>query len=175
MKILLAMDDSKFSAAALRAVESHFDPRSSEVLVLHALDRFSSIAGLTPIDPSSLERLLEDERQAGEALVERARQALEAAGFRAHSATQKGDARRVILDAASRWKPDLIVLGSRGRKGLERLLIGSVSDAVARHASCSVEIVRIAEGGDRQETIAKEGGTRMGKKKATKKTKKPEK
>jgi nucleotide-binding universal stress UspA family protein len=142
MKILLAIDDSEFSAAALRAVESQFDPKKTEVRVLHALDQFHLLAGLTPIDPSALEKLLEDERRAGEALVRRAQQALEAAGFRAQSAVEKGDARGVILDAAARWKPDVIVLGSRGLKGFHGLLTGSVAESVARHAPCSVEIVR---------------------------------
>jgi nucleotide-binding universal stress UspA family protein len=142
MKILLAIDDSECSAAALRAVESQFDPKSTEVLVVHALDQFVQLAGMTPIDPTALEKLLEDERRAGEALVRRAQEALEAAGFRAGSAVKKGDARRVILAEAARWKPELIVLGSRGLKGFRGLLTGSVAESVARHAPCSVEIVR---------------------------------
>jgi len=46
------------------------------------------------------------------------------------------------LDAASEWHADLIMVGSHGRTGLDRLLIGSVSEVVARHAPCSVQIVR---------------------------------
>jgi nucleotide-binding universal stress UspA family protein len=38
-----------------------------------------------------------------------------------------------------------VVLGCHGRKGLDRLVMGSVSDSVARHARCSVEIVRAAK------------------------------
>jgi nucleotide-binding universal stress UspA family protein len=37
----------------------------------------------------------------------------------------------------------LIVVGSHGRKGLQRFLLGSVAELVARHADCSVEIVRV--------------------------------
>lgn len=47
-----------------------------------------------------------------------------------------------ILDEAASWEADLIVLGSHGRRGLRRFLLGSVSSAVASHADCSVEIVR---------------------------------
>ena len=47
-----------------------------------------------------------------------------------------------ILDEAASWEADLIVLGSHGRRGLRRFLLGSVSNAVASHADCSVEIVR---------------------------------
>jgi nucleotide-binding universal stress UspA family protein len=48
----------------------------------------------------------------------------------------------MILEEAERWDADLIMLGSHGRHGIERLLIGSVSEAVALHAECSVEVVR---------------------------------
>lgn len=48
-----------------------------------------------------------------------------------------------ILEAAEAWHADLIVLGSHGRKGLGRFLIGGISNTVARHAHCSAEIVRI--------------------------------
>jgi nucleotide-binding universal stress UspA family protein len=56
---------------------------------------------------------------------------------------EQGDAKSKIIDWASKWRADLIVVGSHGRKGLEHFLLGSVSEAVARHAGCSVEIVRI--------------------------------
>ena len=48
----------------------------------------------------------------------------------------------VILDEAERWSADLIALGSHGRRGVERFLMGSVAESVAAHAHCSVEVVR---------------------------------
>jgi nucleotide-binding universal stress UspA family protein len=48
----------------------------------------------------------------------------------------------VIIDAAEAWKAELIVIGSHGRKGLQRFLLGSVAESIARHAACSVEIIR---------------------------------
>ncbi|HXZ20805.1 MAG TPA: universal stress protein, partial [Candidatus Acidoferrales bacterium] len=58
-------------------------------------------------------------------------------------ALEKGDVRLRIIDAAAEWNADLIVLGSHGRSGIPRLLLGSVAEYVARNASCSVEVVRI--------------------------------
>jgi nucleotide-binding universal stress UspA family protein len=49
---------------------------------------------------------------------------------------------QVILHEAENWHADLIVVGSHGRSGLDRLVMGSISEAVALHAKCSVEIIR---------------------------------
>jgi nucleotide-binding universal stress UspA family protein len=75
--------------------------------------------------------------------VEKTVEALGAKGLKATGTVENGDAKSKILEAAKNWRADLIVLGSHGRKGLEHFLMGSVSEAVARHAGCSVEIVRI--------------------------------
>jgi nucleotide-binding universal stress UspA family protein len=74
--------------------------------------------------------------------TDRAVARLRAAGFKADSRVVESDVRNGILDTAAEWQPDLIVLGSHGRKGVARFLLGSVADAVARHAKCSVLIVR---------------------------------
>ena len=50
--------------------------------------------------------------------------------------------RTVIVDAADEWQADLIVVGSHGRTGLQRLVLGSVSQSVVAHAHCSGEVVR---------------------------------
>ena len=47
-----------------------------------------------------------------------------------------------IVKAAAEWPADVIVMGSHGRGGVERALLGSVADTVMRHASCSVLIIR---------------------------------
>ena len=51
-------------------------------------------------------------------------------------------AKNAILEEAERWDADCIFVGSHGRRGLDRFLLGSVSEAVATHAKCSVEVVR---------------------------------
>jgi nucleotide-binding universal stress UspA family protein len=48
----------------------------------------------------------------------------------------------MIFQEAAEWGADLIVAGSHGRRGASRFLLGSVSEPVAFHAKCSVEIIR---------------------------------
>jgi nucleotide-binding universal stress UspA family protein len=57
---------------------------------------------------------------------------------------REGEPRRVILDAAA-WGAELIVVDSHGKTGIDRVLLGNVAEHIARHASCSVEIVRMDE------------------------------
>lgn len=56
---------------------------------------------------------------------------------------------------AQSWKPDLIVMGSHGRKGFEKFLLGSVAEAVLASSNCSVEIVKIPDKGKTAATAGK--------------------
>ena len=86
---------------------------------------------------------MEDDRR-GEAndLVRRSAAELLKAGFKASEAVDEGLPKTTIIERAHNWGADLIVMGSHGLTGLNRFLIGSVSEAVCRHAHCSVEVVR---------------------------------
>jgi nucleotide-binding universal stress UspA family protein len=77
--------------------------------------------------------------------VDRAAASLKAAGFNASGRVVEAETRTGILDVASEWHANLIVLGSHGRKGLRKFMLGSVAESVARGAYCSVFIVRTAE------------------------------
>jgi nucleotide-binding universal stress UspA family protein len=85
---------------------------------------------------------LEDQKKPARELVERIAKELRSAGFKVDAAVEVGDIRESIIDSAAEWRADLIVVGSHGRGGIQRFLLGSVAEFVARHAKCSVEIVR---------------------------------
>ena len=144
MKILLAIDGSKYSEAATQALASQVRPQGAEVLVLQVVESlvFSTPPQMSPgYAPETAAKQAEPLRQAKES-VAHAAEVLRAAGFAVNTRVVEAEIRTAILDVAAGWHADLIVLGSHGRKGLERLLLGSVSEAVARHAGCSVLIVR---------------------------------
>ena len=144
MKVLLAIDGSEFSESASRMLAAQLSAPKIEVLVMQAVEPlvFSNppqmAAGYTP---EMGVRLQEQIKQAKDT-TERAAQVLRAAGFKASVRVVENEIRTAILDVAAEWHADLIVLGSHGKKGFRKFLLGSVAEYVARHASCSVLIVR---------------------------------
>lgn len=148
MKILLAVDNSKFSQAAVNAVIAQARPQETEVRVLHVAEPPSLLMGreMGGYDPE-FEKVWTALREQAKALVEKTSDRLRGLGFSVTPALEEGDPQSKIIDVAKEWHADLIVLGSHGHKGLERFLMGSVADSVARHADCSVEIVRLPSAG----------------------------
>ncbi|MBZ5661575.1 MAG: universal stress protein [Acidobacteriia bacterium] len=143
MKILLAIDESKSSQAAVQSVMAMALPPGSEVKVLHVVEPPSLLVGRELARPDlEFEAVWKTFRKHAGTLVAKATEALRKSGLNAAPAVEDGDPKAKILDVAKEWHADLIVIGSHGRKGLNRFLLGSVSEAVARHAHCSVEIVR---------------------------------
>jgi nucleotide-binding universal stress UspA family protein len=137
MRILLAIDDSKFSEAATQAVIAQHQPLGTQVKVLNVVDL------AIPIPTSFAAGFREESLKHGQEVVQRAGRMLNTAGYTVHTAVEEGDPKSKIIDLAAQWNAELIVVGSHGRKGIDRFLMGSVAEGVARHAPCSVEIVRI--------------------------------
>jgi nucleotide-binding universal stress UspA family protein len=144
MRILLGIDDSKNAAEIARALGAQFRPQNTDVLVLHVLQPLGLVA--PPEMAAGYAPELADLKQPAHELVGRIAQQLRAEGFKAESAVEVGDVREIVLDSAAEWRADLIVLGSHGKRGLQRFLLGSVAEFVARHAKCSVQIVRAPAG-----------------------------
>lgn len=150
MKILLATDGSDCSLGAADSVASRPWPAGTVFKVLSVEELAvveSAVAGstLASIYPASLlEELMAGARARAVAAVEGTRRTLKQAGFNVldEQPILRGEPRAVILDTAQAWPADLIVLGSHGRRGLDRFLMGSVAESVAIHAHCSVEVVR---------------------------------
>ena len=145
IKILLAIDDSKFSDTALRTLAAEHNPAKSAVRILHVVEpvELPYYPELTAPYPVSLGDIKKKRMEAGRRLVERAAARLRAAGFQVDASVRPGQVRSLVVDVARKWRADLIMVGSHGRKGLARILLGSVSDYVAHHAPCSVQIVRM--------------------------------
>jgi nucleotide-binding universal stress UspA family protein len=143
MKILLAIDGSKFSEAATQAVIAQAKPQDTEVRVLHVIDALTNqLPEMTCYYPG-IEHARDAQRKPAEALVAKTAKLLRSKGLQVTTTVELGSPKSKILDTAADWHADLIVLGSHGRTGLDRFLMGSLPDSVLRHAHCSVELVRI--------------------------------
>ena len=144
MKIVLAVDGSKFSEAAVQAVIEQARPQDTEIQVLHIVEPPSLLVAreMGGYD-RALDAVWEGETKQAEALVTKVADQLRSKGLKVTTKVEQGDPKSGIIDAASKWRAELIIIGSHGRKGLDRFLMGSVAESVARHAPCSVEIVRI--------------------------------
>ena len=132
MNVVVGVDGSPSSMLAVECVAG-LSGAVQRVLVVAAAD-----AGMAMSDS----RLVELEREAAEESVRKAKEALAALGSKVVGRVADGDPRQVLVDTVLAEKADLLVVGSRGRTGIARLLLGSVASHVAAHAPCSVLIVR---------------------------------
>jgi nucleotide-binding universal stress UspA family protein len=148
MKILLAIDGSPCSEAAVEEIAKRPWPADSQVRVISVVEP----PALLTVEPyiDSTDYFAEVEKAAGDAarkVIERAAAKLREGGnLMVATEVLRGSPRRVIVEEAETWSADLIAIGSHGYGTWERLLLGSVSQSVATHAECSVEIVRRRQG-----------------------------
>ena len=150
MKILLAVDGSVYSDAAVEEVAKRPWPSQSELKVIMAAER-PLMGGMEPWAaplPEYFEQLEKSVREAAKAVIESALLKLkttEDKKLKISSEIIQGSPKQVIVEEAEHWGADLIVMGSRGLGTWNRLLLGSVTNSVVHHANCSVEIVRRPE------------------------------
>jgi nucleotide-binding universal stress UspA family protein len=157
MKILIAIDGSDCSRAAEHFVARHFSPAGTAVEVLHIIDPANLPVSYAYAPAKSVKQEELNELAEGETLLKQAARKLSEAGFTVSTEVKTGDAKSAILKEAAKSGADLIVVGSHGRRGMDRFLLGSVSEAVARYAGCSVQIVRAPDSGKKREARKKKG------------------
>jgi nucleotide-binding universal stress UspA family protein len=142
MKILLALDDSPYSEAALDEVVARPWPPTSVIRVLSVIQPYTPPATEFALAGATLDDIARQQTSDAEALTARAAERLRTAGIPVEAAVREGDPRNSIVEEAEQWGADLIVVGSHGRTGIQRWLLGSVAEAVVAHAPCSVQVVR---------------------------------
>jgi len=162
LKIIVAIDESPCSEAALDALLDRSWDSQTEVLLLTVLQPIASqmdfapgfmVGPLVEPDPelfANMEKFVAEKVLRLQAVFSEER---------VFGKTVPGDPANIILDYAKSWDADLVLVGSHGRKGFEKFLLGSVAEKVAKNAPCSVEIVRqkLARVLDAKETLADAG------------------
>ena len=142
-RLLIGVDGSSHANAAVDAVCNRNWPKGTEVGLLAVVD---TVIPITAAGEASAVKWIEvaDESnwQQVRELFEPLAQKIRSAGLHAEVLIRRGDPADEILDESHTWGADCIFVGAKGTRGIDRLLLGSVSSALAARARCSVEIVR---------------------------------
>lgn len=141
MKIILGMDDSLHSDAASRWVRQMKWPEGTRVIVI-SVPEVATYALIEPAGASMYEPIHQEQQEICRKLVDRATTEFRTSGLRVEGRVEHGDPRDAIVRTAEAEQADLVVVGSHGRTGLPRLLMGSVASYVVSHAPCSVVVVK---------------------------------
>ncbi|HET9342408.1 MAG TPA: universal stress protein [Candidatus Eremiobacteraceae bacterium] len=144
--ILVPVDGSAPSDAAVALAVRLARDQDAKVVFTHVCE-VAKIAAMmsapaVSIDPSYA---LEAEREAGEAALQDAVDRAKGGGIDANSCIEEGSCVDTILTVARQHKADLIVIGSHGRSGLARALLGSIAEGVLRHSKVPVLVTRASE------------------------------
>lgn len=147
MKIIIAVDGSEYSQKALEQLKKLLSP-GMEVLVVNALNS-ASIVSMLPMSSEGVPQgsyadIVSIAKAAAKKIVNEASDQLlkEYPNVVVTTKVIEGAPKEVILEEAKKVDAELIVVGSHGRGAVGRFLLGSVSQALALHAPCSVMIVR---------------------------------
>ena len=149
MHLILGVDDSPCSTVAVDFVRGMTWPAGTTATVVCALPLVVIAV------PEAV--LMMAEQLAGARLEQRARDQghvdaiaamLASGGLTAKGVVEDGDPRLALIDVARREHADLVVVGSHGRTGIPKLVLGSVASHITTHAPCSVLVVRGPKGGE---------------------------
>lgn len=146
MNILLAIDGSPYSHAAVDEVLSRPWPEDTQVMVLSVVEAFHPEyagwhADYVPVAMEAQQEVFNNARKLVNETLEILSPKFGAEQLLAD--VREGNIKNEIIETARNWPADLVIMGSHGRKGISKFLLGSVSEGVLSEAPCSVEIIKL--------------------------------
>ncbi len=142
-RILVPVDGSPTSTRGLREAAALARDQGAKLRLVHVVDEATILGGATAgVD---LEPLIESLVRSGKSVVERSRRVAAKLGVDAQTVIYEsvaGPAADSILREAKKWRADLIVMGTHGRRGIRRLVLGSDAEQVLRLAKVPLLLVR---------------------------------
>jgi nucleotide-binding universal stress UspA family protein len=147
-RILVAVDGSPTSNRGFKVAVPLAKSLGAKLVVLHVIDERAVGIGLSAsgyVAPAYVEDVIAALRDAGRKVLAKAQREAKSQGqeIDAHLVESLGDGvAQTILRQARKIKPDLIVLGTHGRRGLARVVVGSDAETVLREATVPVLLVR---------------------------------
>lgn len=146
--ILLPTDFSEHSTLAADYAISLAQKYDAELLILNVLERVAEFTSMMGTELPGHETVLvyyDDLFKSAQKRIQKIRERAAEYNVKTHERIIAGNPRHEILTIAKSEPIDLIIIGTHGRKGFSRIVHGSVAEAVARHAACSVLSVKRAE------------------------------
>ena len=140
--IVVATDGSKFSTAAASEAIGIAKRNSARLTAIAVVP--ADLATPADIDFATIarEKLADQDMQAAEKNAKAVKEAAQKAGVDAQAFVMSGKPADAVMEIAKDQKADLVVVGSHGRTGLDRLLMGSVAERVIVLASCAVLVAK---------------------------------
>jgi nucleotide-binding universal stress UspA family protein len=156
VRVVVGLDGSPASEAAVNEVASRLWPVNSEVRIIAVNDPLTPtlIGHLIPPVATTIDESNRADREWLKKILESGSERLRQSQLKVSTEIREGNPKRSLAEAAERWAADCIFVGSVGFSNrFERFVLGSVSAAVAARAHCSVEVVRSCEpnGGNNHE------------------------
>lgn len=153
-KILVAVDRSEQSQSVFNGAVSLAQTTGATLMLLHILTETEAGYPVLPTyayypilderDYATYQEKLAEYKQWGIDFLQNLANKAQEAGVKTEYTQLMGNPGRLICELATTWSADLILVGSRGLKGLKEMFLGSVSNYVTHHAPCSVLIIRTA-------------------------------
>jgi nucleotide-binding universal stress UspA family protein len=140
VRIVVGIDGSEYSRAAVKVITTRHWPAGSEARVVTAVGTFPPVASDEMV--VEVEEWIAAENERIRVAVEDAAGRLREARLGVSHVVKEDLPKRLLCDEAESWGADSIFVGAQGMGRVERALIGAVSSAVAARAHCSVEVVR---------------------------------
>lgn len=134
-KILVATDGSKYSDTAVKKAIDFAKSYGGEIVAISVVD-------IPPEFYAESPKTVEELVNKAKGYVEDVKREAESKGVKAETFVREGEAYRIIVDMAKEARAGIIVMGSHGRTGLKRLLMGSVTEKVIGHTPCPVLVAK---------------------------------
>jgi len=142
-RILVPVDGSSTSNAGLKEALKLAKNQRARLYVLHVIDEM--IVFNTPEGGINIGHIIDELKRGGKRLLQKTQKLASAQGVKPESELRETAGERVadvIVKRAKRWHVDLIVMGTHGRRGVKRMLMGSDAELVVRNAAVPVLLVR---------------------------------
>lgn len=139
-RILVPVDGSEQSTDALEYALGEF--RSDDIVLLHVIDPIEAGYSVQATVPGYSEEWYEEAEAEAEELFEDARTLAAERGVEVDTAIEVGRPSRAIVEYADENAVNHVIMGSHGRNGVTRILLGSVAETVVRRSHVPVTVVR---------------------------------